>query len=85
MGLVESSVMFKLFDEPFANLSIEGEDELVKLIKQLFQDQQIFLISHSNEVEKYYDHRIDIVMEGKQSKVTKSWLIQDTAKQRGTA
>ena len=55
-----------IFDEPTSSLDKENEKEIFENISSLKQNKILIIISHSDEVLKYVDHKILI----KDSQVT---------------
>jgi len=73
MELQKGNVHLKLFDEIGRNLSQEGYERLVELMKTVFNGEQIFTATNNDEIKKYFDHSIHIVMKDGASTLTTSW------------
>ena len=69
MNLVSNQVQFRMFDEIGKNLSPKGYERTVQLLMDIFENQQIFLITHNTEVRKFFDHKIIIRLEDGESHV----------------
>jgi len=64
---------FKLFDEIGKDLSVKGYEEIVKLMREIFDGQQILLVTNDRESKKLFDHRILVMLQDGRSKVKCSW------------
>jgi len=73
MKLTKSFIGFKLFDEIGKNLSREGYEKVVMLMKDVFQGQQIFLATNDPIVRKLFDYRMLVTLENNRSTIKTSW------------
>lgn len=73
MKLQDSNIQLKLFDEIGKNLSQEGYERLVTLMKMVFSENQIFTATNNSEIKKYFDYSMHIEMKGGESHLTTSW------------
>jgi len=64
MNLVSDKIEFKMFDEIGKNLPPKGYERVILLMKDIFEGQQVLLITHETEMRKYFDHRIVVTLEG---------------------
>lgn len=73
MKVLPNDIGFKLFDEIGKDLSDKGYEEVVKLMKEVFSDQQIFLVTNDRESKKLFDYRMVVTMKEGKSLIDCSW------------
>jgi DNA repair exonuclease SbcCD ATPase subunit len=73
MELQNAQIDVRLFDEIGKNLSQEGYDRVVSLMKHIFRDQQIYMATNNDEIERYFDHRMIMTMENGKTSIDFNW------------
>ena len=81
MKILTSYVGFKLFDEIGKDLSTKGYEEAIKLMREIFYEQQIFLVTNDRESKKLFDHHIRVTLSGGKSKIDHSWETKNEEKE----
>jgi hypothetical protein len=73
MNLSATEINFKMFDEIGKDLSVKGYEEIVKLMKEIFPRQQIFLVTNDRDTKKLFDHNLLVTLQDGQSSVKRIW------------
>jgi DNA repair exonuclease SbcCD ATPase subunit len=73
MKILPHDIGFKLFDEIGKDLSTKGYEEVLKLMREIFDGEQIFLVTNDRESKKLFDHRMTVILEDGQSTIDCSW------------
>lgn len=69
MKASQSDIRFKLFDEIGKDLSTKGYESVIVLMKDIFAEQQIFLVTNDRESKKLFDYRLLITRENGRSRI----------------
>lgn len=73
MMILPNDVGFKLFDEIGKDLSPKGYEEIIKLMREIFHEQQIFIVTNDNESKKLFDHLMMVTLKDGKSTLDCSW------------